>query len=101
MRRSDFPRASVRAHLEHARRTPLRAAGTFTAIGLASVLGYSLGLAAAIGLGALISATLEKRSLPPAAPAHATETRSPSGGASRPIRNASRATGTPRASDGP
>lgn len=101
MRRSEFPREAALAHLEYARRAPLRAAGVFTAIGLASVLGYSLGLAAAIGLGALISATLEKRSLPPVAPAHATETRSPAGAASRPIRNASRATGTPRASDGP
>ena len=58
MRRSEFPRDAVLPHIEYARRAPLRAAGLFTALGAASALGYVLGLAAAIGVGALASATV-------------------------------------------
>src|SRR5262245_44374095 len=69
MRRSAFPRDSVLPHIDFARRSPLRAVGLFTTVGVVSALGYALGLAVAIGLGSMVSATIARPAAPAPAPA--------------------------------
>jgi hypothetical protein len=64
MRRSEFPRDSVLPHIDFARRSPMRAVGLFTTVGVVSALGYALGLAAAVGLGAMVSATIARPATP-------------------------------------
>jgi hypothetical protein len=69
VKRSEFPRDSVRPHIDYARRAQLRAVGLFSAVGFASALSYALGLAAAIVLGSTVSTTLARPAHePPAGP---------------------------------